>query len=365
MLYYKNTMTHIPDSKILSTHCLAKVFSNTSATYKFFWFISILQIYVQKGNTRINVWDIVIRMVANAWFPIHYFRLSFGKYDSLYAIVMELHRLTNIPIDANREYVVEELSKHIDEPKVKSQLRILTKNVPFRFLSPWINYSDDKSIVIRSQTFENGCLYKLEQVDGDIWIELNPIWLTYLTEHYPILTDFAYWNLTLFLQVRNPNVPNIPNKLIKTELRSSLSKQRAFWNTVIDAGNKVDCIYTGKQLSVGGYDLDHFIPWSFVSHDLLWNLMPADSSINSSKSNKLPDLSIYLPKLAVAHQEALQTYIHLGKGESNILEDYLSLGHTPQEIVHMDEEHLLDCFSQTFTPMTQIAQNMGFDIWRY
>ena len=93
--------------------------------------------------------------------------------------------------------------------------------------------------------------------------------------------------------------------------------------------------------------------------------MPADSSINSSKSNKLPDLSIYLPKLAVAHQEALQTYIHLGKRESNILEDYLSLGHTPQEIVHMDEEHLLDCFSQTFTPMTQIAQNMGFDTWRY
>ena len=329
-------MTHIPDSKLLSTHCLAKVFSNTSATYKFFWFISILQIYVQNGNTRINVWDIVIRMVANAWYPIHYFRLSFGKYDSLYTIVMELHRLTNIPIDANREYVVEELRKHIDEPSVKSQLRILTKNVPFRFLSPWINYSDDKSIVQRSQAFENGCLYKLEQIDSNMWIELNPIWLTYLTEHFPILTDFAYWNLTLFLQVRNPNVPNIPNKLIKSEVRCSLTKQRAFWNTVIDAGNKVDCIYTGKQLSVGGYDLDHFIPWSFVSHDLLWNLMPADSSINSSKSNKLPDLSIYLPKLAVAHQEALQTYIRLGKGESNILEDYLSLGHTPQEIVKMD-----------------------------
>lgn len=358
-------MTHIPDSKLLSTHCLAKVFSNTSATYKFFWFISILQIYVQNGNTRINVWDIVIRMVANAWYPIHYFRLSFGKYDSLYTIVMELHRLTNIPIDANREYVVEELSKHIDEPRVKSQLRILTKNVPFRFLSPWINYSDDKSIVQRSQAFENGCLYKLEQIDSDMWIELNPIWLTYLTEHFPILTDFAYWNLTLFLQVRNPNVPNIPNKLIKSEVRCSLTKQRAFWNTVIDAGNKVDCIYTGRQLSVGGYDLDHFIPWSFVSHDLLWNLMPADSSINSSKSNKLPDLSIYLPKLAVAHQEALQTYIHLGKGESNILEDYLSLGHTPQEIVKMDREHLFDCFSQTFAPMNQIALNMGFESWRY
>ena len=57
-------------------------------------------------------------MVANACYPIHYFRLSFGKYDSLYDIVMELNRITNIPIDANREYVVEELRKHIDEPKM-------------------------------------------------------------------------------------------------------------------------------------------------------------------------------------------------------------------------------------------------------
>ena len=52
--------------------------------------------------------------------------------------------------------------------------------------------------------------------------------------------------------------------------------------------------------------------WSFVSHDLLWNLMPTDSSINSSKSNKLPDLNLYLPKLAEAHQAALK--INLGKG---------------------------------------------------
>ena len=358
-------MTHIPDSKILSTHCLSRVFSKTSATYKFFWFISILQIYIQKGTTRINIWDIVIRMVANAWYPIHYFRLSFGKYDSLFTIVMELHKLTKIPIDANSECIMKELSLRIDDPKVKSLLRILTNNVPYRFLSPWINTSDNKCMVKRSQTFENGCLYRLDYIESDLWVELNPIWLSYLQEHYTILCDFAYWNLTLFLQVRNPNVPNIPNKLIKSGVRSSLSKQRAYWNTIIDNCHNVQCIYTGKKLSRGGYDLDHFIPWSFVSHDLLWNLMPADSIINCSKSDKLPDLDLYLPKLAVAHQEALQTYIQMGKGESNILEDYLSLGYTPQEIALMDKEHLLDCFSQTFTPMNQIALNMGFESWRY
>lgn len=357
-------MTYIPQSNTLSTKCLGKIFANTSATYKFFWFISILQIYMLKGCTRINVWDIVIRMVANAWYPIHYFRLSFGKNDSLFDIAIKLQELTGIPIDSSREYVVEELSKRINDTKVKSLLRTLTINVPYRFLRPWIDTSDDKEMVLRSQTLENGCLYKLERDEAGMWVELNSAWCMYLQEHYTILTDFAYWNLTLFLQVRNPNVPNIPNKLIKSEVRSALTNQRTFWNAVIHAGNSVRCIYTNKLLEVGDYDLDHFIPWSFVSHDLLWNLMPADSNINSSKSNRLPDLSLYLPKLAMAHQSALQTYLHLGKS-GKVLEDYLSLGHTPQDIASMDKEHLLDCFSQTFTPMNQIALNMGFESWKY
>ena len=197
-----------------------------------------------------------------------------------------------------------------------------------------------------------------------LWIELNPIWQTYLQENYDILSSFAYWGLTNFLQVRNPNVPNIPNKLIKKEERNSLSAQRKFWNTAINGGLEVKCLYTNKLLVEREYDLDHFIPWSFVSHDLLWNLMPADSSINSSKSNKLPDLNLYLPKLAEAHQAALRINLEKGK-QDKLLEDYLSLGNTPQEIAQMDREHLLDCFSQTFTPMNQIALNMGFESWKY
>ena len=197
-----------------------------------------------------------------------------------------------------------------------------------------------------------------------MWIEVNPKWRTILQENYDILSSFAYWGLTNFLQVRNPNVPNIPNKLIKKEERNSLSAQRKFWNTAINAGLEVRCLYTNKLLVEREYDLDHFIPWSFVSHDLLWNLMPADSSINSSKSNKLPDLNLYLPKLAETHQAALRINLEKGK-QDKLLEDYLSLGFTPQEIMQMNLERLLDCFSQTFTPMNLIALNMGFELWKY
>jgi 5-methylcytosine-specific restriction endonuclease McrA len=252
----------------------------------------------------------------------------------------------------------------VQRPEIRKQLNFLQLNVPFRFLRPWIDTSDDREMVKRSQTFENGCLYKLVKEDGTLWVELNPSWLVYLQENYDILSSFAYWGLTNFLQVRNPTVPNIPNKLIKREERNSLSAQRKFWNIAINEGLEVRCLYTDKLLEERDYDLDHFIPWSFVSHDLLWNLMPADSSINSSKSNKLPDLNLYLPKLAEAHQAALRINLEKGK-QVKLLEDYLSLGHTPQDIAMMDREHLVDCFYQTFTPMFQIAQNMGFQSWKY
>ena len=354
----------IPQSQILTTRHLNRVFDKTVATYKYYWFLGILDLYVKQGKTRMNVWEIMISMVANAWYPVNYFRLSFGKSESLYEAILTLQKENNIPINIGVRDLTDMLHLLVQRPEIRKQLNFLQLNVPFRFLRPWIDTSDDREMVKRSQTYENGCLYKLVKEDGTLWVELNPSWLVYLQENYDILSSFAYWGLTNFLQVRNPNVPNIPNKLIKREERNSLSAQRKFWNIAINGGQEVRCLYTNKVLEERDYDLDHFIPWSFVSHDLLWNLMPADSSINSSKSNKLPDLNLYLPKLAEAHQAALRINLEKGK-QVKLLEDYLSLGHTPQDIVKMDREHLLDCFYQTFTPMFQIAQNMGFESWKH
>lgn len=354
----------VPQSNILTTNRLGNIFNNTVATYKFFWFISIMQIHAKTDNPRINVWDIIIRMVANAWYPIHYFRLSFGKNDSLFEIVMDLQEMTGIPIDADTGTVINELHDRLKDKAIKNKLRILTQNVPYRFLRPWIDTSDDKETVLRSQTLENGCLYSLHKEGSYFYIHLNPAWNQYLHNHYNILLDFAFWNLTLFLQVRNPNVPAIPNKLIRPETRNSLSNQRNYWDTVIELGEPVRCIYTGKELHLSDYDLDHFIPWSFVSHDLLWNLIPADSSINSTKSNKLPDLAFYLPKLAHLQHRSLQTFIKTNK-RAKVLEDYISLGYTASELANMNNEHFLELFERTFYPINQIALNMGFETWKY
>ena len=61
---------NIPQSDILTTHRLGKVFSNTVATYKYFWFVSIMQIHAKTDNPRIDVWDIIPKRHVASYFDL-------------------------------------------------------------------------------------------------------------------------------------------------------------------------------------------------------------------------------------------------------------------------------------------------------
>lgn len=357
-------MNTLPPSRTLPIEPLTRIFKNTSATYKFYWFVGILDLYVKRDMTRMNIWDIMVEMTVNAWYPVSYFRLSFGKSDSLRDAIISLQEVHQLPMNINLNELRKWLHSHKNDTQVRQTLSFLPKNVPYWFMRPWIDIADTKEIMRRSQSFENNCLYKLTKDDDTIWVELNPCWLQYLKENYVILKDYAYWNLSSFLQVRNPNVPNIINKLVKVENRQALTRQRNYWDFVLEHSDGQKCIYTNKLITVGNYDLDHFIPWSFVSHNLLWNLIPADGSVNSTKSDRLPDLNRYLLKLASTQQKAVRICLSENYHGQEILEDYISLGCTPQELIQMDNTTLHNCFARTFNPLSQIAQNMGFEPWR-
>ena len=316
-----------------------------------------MDIVVKEQRTKISFWEIIAGMIAESWYPIHYFKLSFGKSDSIFDKSLEIQKEFNIPIDLEKEKIKKQLLSNLNE--TKKYLRIFTLNVPYRFLSPWIKYTYDEDVVAKSQKFENDCLYAIY---GDEII-INDIWINYLTEHYSILRDFAFWNLTEFLQKRNPNVPDVPSKLIKPIQRDSLTKQHKFWDNYIESVGNLQCIYTGKILLPKKYDLDHFVPWSFVSHNLLWNLIPADSSINSSKSNNLPPLDIYLKPFSAIHQNALKV-LYEKNPNNTIFEDYLIIFDSVSELTKLSETDFYNVFKKTFSPMVQIAENMGFKIWQ-
>ena len=361
----------IPQSETLSTSALNRVFDETTATFKFYWLLSLLDMYVKEQKATMLALDVASRMVAYAWYPIEYFKLSFGKCDSMSKIIPNVAELTGITVDDKLENKTEAIIQAVSEnKKVKNTVKILLKNVPFWFQTPWIETKSkqerDKKLemIARSQNMENDCLYSLSGCDEGLTVTINPKWNEYLNTNYEILRDFALWNLTLFLQAKNPNVPNISNKLLRPESREPMKNQKTFWNRVIELGGSLHCIYTNKELGKNKYDLDHFLPWSFVSHNQNWNLIPADGSCNSSKSDKIPDLDYYLPKMATVQHKALCLYIPQSKDNDVVLNEYYALGVSPQDLMSMSDEDFLSTYRKTFSPLSQMAVNMGFKIWQ-
>ena len=183
-----------------------------------------------------------------------------------------------------------------------------------------------------------------------------------------MIKGWCLWHFAKFLQVRNPNVPAIINKITadgEQERRNALRKQRAFWNGVIDKSGGVCCLYSGKPLTKDGFDLDHYVPWSFVGHDNIWNLIPADSSVNSSKSDKLPD-NRYLDGLISAHHNALTTWhTHFGGKGQDLMESYIAdLKLTKADLT--DSDKLSAAYRLFIPPLIELAKANHFeDGWVY
>ena len=68
-----------------------------------------------------------------------------------------------------------------------------------------------------------------------------------------------------------------------------MSYPRKIWSGYVHA-RRPKCIYSGLELKSSNMSLDHFIPWSYVAHNQICNLVPVPMSpnINSSKGNCLP-----------------------------------------------------------------------------
>ena len=94
-------MNTLPQSGTLPIEPLTRIFKNTSATYKFYWFMGILDLYVKKDMKRMSIWDLMVEMTANAWYPVSYFRLSFGKSDSLRDAIISLQEVNSLPMNIN------------------------------------------------------------------------------------------------------------------------------------------------------------------------------------------------------------------------------------------------------------------------
>jgi HNH endonuclease len=336
----------LPNDKNLPINLLNACFNNTSATYKFYWFLSILDA-VEDGQMRIEKRALFARMISLSWYTVNYFHVSFGKQDNIQQAIEDIKRWESIDIDFSQKTVLEKLLNS-NNIRTINALRHFDLNVPHRFLSPWLGTGTSVSIYEKSRENTNLAPYSLHKE----YIIIQPQWLEYLRCNIGVLKSFCYWHLALYLQARNPNVPDIPSKLQRPMSRGGLSKHKSnFWDLIIKELGPIPCIYTGKKLGIKEYAVEHFVPFQFVAHDLMWNLIPADPSFNSKKGDKLPDFDQYFNAFFEMQNEGIKVVKAIAP-RNKFLQEYLP--------IFSDLKIDKIKYEETIRPMLTIAHNNGF-----
>lgn len=136
-------------------------------------------------------------------------------------------------------------------------------------------------------------------------ITLTQSSLEFLLKHQTTIFKLINYELAKFLHYKNPYVSRgiVLEEIENITKRESLQQYQQM--ILKHAGNK--CFYTEKELMMTPRSIavDHFVPWSFVHTDELWNFVLTSHSLNSKKGNKLP-AERYLEKLYKRNQIFLQ-----------------------------------------------------------
>jgi HNH endonuclease len=300
------------------TFFLGQVFKDTTSSYKLVWFLAILALIKRSEQNAFLLADIFTEMAVAAWHPVCLYRLSLGRQDRLQHVVHELQEKSGLAPHATPEAIRE----FVTGSGAIRRLGYFGRYVPTRFLAPWVanhlrGVPEDwlrtrKTIEFArdSQTTAFACPYFFD-VDT---IRLNDSRRVFLRENLGVVESFAEHHFAMYLQTRNPNVPGVLSKLHAPTLRQ-LTAARNFWRLVRSGFERAEKladfrdIYSERQLT-DNFSVDHFLPWTFVVHDLLWNLTPVEDATNSKKGDVLPDLDVYLPRLAKLHFNATQAAKH-------------------------------------------------------
>ena len=367
----------LPAAPSLPVEHLAAGFGDVTNAYKFYWLLAILAELQPSAGFTMPISRLLAQMVAAAWTPAVLFRLHFGKQDRLGELALALQSAHGLPVTPRAGAIVAAAEQAMqDNTPLGQTLRSLQQYVPYRFLRPcfaaplrgvkdWqVNGRIRQLAAHAFAAADAPCLYRFVGDGEPHSIELHPAWADYLQRNLAIVTGYARWHLTTYLQRNNPNAPNIAGKLAAPGQRV-LRDARRFWQIVQEAHGPLRCLYSGEILGVAA-SLDHFLPWRFVAHDLLWNLAPAARHVNSAKSDQLPDFARYFEPFATLQYAAVQAVA--AQGKAALLEDYVLLF----KRASLDDLRALPYaafrrgLEETLAPQFQIARSLGFgDGWSY
>ena len=365
-------MLKIPQSEKLNTTSLARLFDNKSESYKLFWFKAILH-EVAKGRSEIPFRELIERMIVDAWYMVSEYKLNLGPADTLEKTVLYIASKEDF-LPTEKEEVLLNYLQTSEDRQLQGFMRTLSLNVPYRLQAPLMQTPDSKiwykqAAITDYINAQNGMMYTIEY-SGPLTssIIITPVWMDYLRSNLGILLGWTDYNLIQYLQRRNPTVPGISNKIYPPQERK-LTAVTGYWKYMIQHQPVID-IYTGEQLTTKGLSIDHFVPWSYVASDELWNLIPTVKNVNSRKSNNLPDWKVYFGRLAKTEYDAYLLVEEDAKAK-HFFEKCARENLNSEDIRFrlyrsgQTKEHFTGQLEDILLPVYESAKNMGFREWVY
>lgn len=365
----------LPYSPELNIAHFSRIFDNKSESYKLFWFQAIMAKLVA-GQTIISYGELVDEMVASAWYMVTEYHLNLGPKDNLEALVQHIQQKSQMRPSEKRETILQYLAG-CEDKEIKRLRNVLSKNVPYRLQAPLISGKTGEGFwskggngaVIERINQQERLMYYIEEYKGlHTRIILQPEWVDYLLKNQEIVRGWLQYNMIIYLQKRNPSVPGIADKLYPPQERN-LQRVNQYWKLILTL-HPLQEIYDHIWLEGKDISIDHFVPWSYVAHDELWNLHPTTKSINSSKSNQLPEWERYFPELCrleyLSYQMLWQNE-RVHEEFDRCAREHLNNPEIRRRLYRcgLDEAQFCGQLEEIMLPVYQSAKNCGFENWVY
>ncbi|MDB9338750.1 MULTISPECIES: HNH endonuclease domain-containing protein [Cyanophyceae] len=374
-------MYDLPNADNLNISALAGLFDSTTNSYKYLYFLSLLDI-IKRSNfdnlSSISFRTIIVEMLANAWYPHKYFKLFFGIQDQITNKLDALELEITEPILKFRDTDKKLLRTTVNNQNIDDIVNYIGRYVPYRLIRPFFtqdtrglkDYDVNQAIInLSNNQFDTQkplYCFKAENNKDCNAIVLHPEWIQYLKENYIIVRGWASWEWLNYMQQRNPSIPNVVNKLYMPQQRDSLANQTKYWKIILEHQD-IECIYSQVKLDKNEISLDHYLPWSFVAHDQLWNLIPTTKSVNSSKSNNLPSQKYFSDFVELQYVGLNISYENISKNQwLKYTEPFVSELKVSQADDLLNLEILKNAYERTIQPLSSLATIQGFSAnWVY
>ena len=185
---------------------LYTVFDKVASSYKFFWMMAIISLAKEKHHLTLSFDDITIRMAAMAWPIVFEDNIDLGHSDIMKSYLEGVAKKTKLINTATSNVVENHLKQHYTSQGVDKILSPLMKNVPYRFLSPWIKYTTDAEVIEKTCAKSFNGLYAIHSK----YIVLDEEWWEYIDAHYLEICDFAMRSFIAYAKKYNNDM-----KLVK------------------------------------------------------------------------------------------------------------------------------------------------------